>query len=392
MRGAGLRLRREARIAELARDVWRDRELADRLEREAEELAKRFDEAFWVEERGGYYALALDGEKRQVDSLCSNIGHLLWSGIVPPERVDAVVDALMGDALWSGWGVRTMSSGDAGFNPLSYHNGTVWPHDNSLIAWGLARDGRWQEAHRIVRRMLDAAGTSTSSCPRSSPASPRAETPFPIAYPTAARPQAWAAGTPVLLLQLLLGLEPDRERHQLETRSPPELPSWAGDAPADGVRAFDRLWDVASSTDRAGEEAERPLRIASRPVWFPVPPTGYGGIEWVVSLLAEGLVEPATTSRSSRRATRARRRSSKYVFEQAPSEQIGRTFPELQHALDCYRAQDEFDVDQRPLRPAGAAIGGAVETPVVAHGARPARRRVRARSTSRSRGRAAASG
>ena len=78
--------------------------------------------------------LALDGEKRQVDSLCSNIGHLLWSGIVPPERVDAVVDQLMGEELWSGWGVRTMSSGDAGYNPLSYHNGTVWPHDNSLIA------------------------------------------------------------------------------------------------------------------------------------------------------------------------------------------------------------------------------------------------------------------
>ena len=118
--------------AELAREVWGDAELADRLEREADELRARFDEAFWVEERGGYYALALDGEKRRVDSLCSNIGHLLWSGIVPPHRVDAVVDALMGDELWSGWGVRTMSAADAAYNPLIYHNGTVWPHDNSL--------------------------------------------------------------------------------------------------------------------------------------------------------------------------------------------------------------------------------------------------------------------
>src|ERR671937_517050 len=130
------------RAAELAREVWRDRELGERLEREAKELQARFDRAYWVDRRGGYYALALDGEKQQVDALCSNIGHLLWSGIVPPERVDAVVDALMGEALWSGWGVRTMSSEDAAFNPLSYHNGTVWPHDNSLIAWGLARYGR----------------------------------------------------------------------------------------------------------------------------------------------------------------------------------------------------------------------------------------------------------
>jgi glycogen debranching enzyme len=131
------------RVAELAREVWRDRELADRLERDAAELARRFDEAFWIADRGGYFALGLDGEKRRIDSLCSTVGHLLWSGIVAPERVDAVVDKLMGEELWSGWGVRTMSSADAGFNPLEYHNGTVWPHDNSLIAWGLARYDRW---------------------------------------------------------------------------------------------------------------------------------------------------------------------------------------------------------------------------------------------------------
>ena len=106
------------------------------------ELRELFNERFWTDRRGGYYVLALDSEKRQVDSLCSNIGHLLWSGIVPRERVDAVVDALMGEDLWSGWGVRTMSSADTAYNPLSYHNGTVWPHDNSLIAVGLARYGR----------------------------------------------------------------------------------------------------------------------------------------------------------------------------------------------------------------------------------------------------------
>jgi glycogen debranching enzyme len=232
------------RMAELAREVWRDRELAERLEREAEELRDRFDQAFWTDARGGYYVLALDGEKRQVDSLCSNVGHLLWSGIVKPDRVDQIVDRLMGPDLWSGWGVRTMSSADAGFNPLSYHNGTVWPHDNSLIAWGLARYARWQEAQRIIRRMLNAAGHFEYQLPEVFAGLPRAETPFPIAYPTAARPQAWAAGSPVLLLQILLGLQPDRRQFHLRSIMPLELPAWVGSIRLTGIRAFDKVWDV----------------------------------------------------------------------------------------------------------------------------------------------------
>jgi glycogen debranching enzyme len=232
------------RLAELARDVWRDRELANRLEHEADELRKRFDEAYWVEDRGGFYALALDGDKAQVDSLCSNIGHLLWSGIVPPRRVDAIVDQLMGDDLWSGWGVRTMSTADAGYNPLSYHNGTVWPHDNSLIAAGLARYARWPEAQRVIQRMLTAAQHFNFQLPEVFAGLRRSETPFPIAYPTAARPQAWAAGAPVLLLQSLLGLQPDRRRHALDTVAPPELPSWAGTIRLSGIRAFGTLWDA----------------------------------------------------------------------------------------------------------------------------------------------------
>jgi glycogen debranching enzyme len=232
------------RMSELAREVWRDNDLADRLEREADELRGRFDDAFWVEDRAGYYALSLDGEKNRVDSLCSNIGHLLWSGIVKPERVPAVVDRLMGDELFSGWGVRTMSTGDAAYSPLSYHNGTVWPHDNSLCAWGLARHAHWPEAHRIVRAMFDAAGSLDHQLPEVFAGLPRAETPFPIAYPTAARPQAWAAGTPVLLLQLLLGVQPDRRRQVLETVAPLDLPTWAGSIRLSGVRAFEKTWDV----------------------------------------------------------------------------------------------------------------------------------------------------
>lgn len=237
------------RLAEIARAVWNDQALASRLEREAALLRRRFDEAFWVDDRGGFYALALDGEKRRVDSLCSNVGHLLWSGIVPDERAAALAGALSSGPLWSGWGVRTMSADDAGYNPLAYHNGTVWPHDNSLIALGLERYGFAEQARQIVKAMLDAATYFDHQLPEVFCGLPRAQTRFPIAYPTAARPQAWAAGTPVLLLQVLLGLRPDRERRALVSAAG-RLPPWVGSMRLDGVRAFGRPWDVAV---RAGE-------------------------------------------------------------------------------------------------------------------------------------------
>jgi glycogen debranching enzyme len=233
------------RTAEVAREAWGDAVLADRLDAEAAELRERFDQAFWVPERGGYYALALDSDKCQVDSLCSNIGHLLWSGIVSDERAAHIVESLMSDQLWSGWGIRTMSTEDAGYSPLSYHNGTVWPHDNSLIAAGLARYGYREEARRIVRQMLEAAVYFNFELPEVFAGLPRETTPFPIAYPTAARPQAWAAGTPVLLLQVLLGLRPDRKHRRLESSVVDgELPAWAGSLRLAGVRAFDRSWNV----------------------------------------------------------------------------------------------------------------------------------------------------
>jgi glycogen debranching enzyme len=234
----------KVRLAELARDAWRSADLADRLQREAAELQSRFNEAFWVDERGGFYALALDGEKQKVDSLCSNLGHLLWSGIVPPERAGVIADRLMSDELWSGWGIRTMSTADAAYNPLSYHNGTVWPHDTSFASWGLASYGHWEEALKIVRTLFVAVEHFAWSLPEVFAGFPRSETPFPIAYPTAARPQAWAAGAPVLLLQLLLGLRPDRRGQRLVSDAPTRLPAWAGSLRLEGVRAFDGTWEV----------------------------------------------------------------------------------------------------------------------------------------------------
>ena len=231
-------------LAEIARKAWRDAELADRLEREVAELRARFNEAFWIPDRGGFYALALDGEKRQVDSRCSNMGHLLWSGIVPPERVQAVADQLLSESLWSGWGIRTMASDEAAYNPLSYHNGTVWPHDSALAAWGLARHGHVEAARRIARAIVEAAGHFEWSLPEVFAGFARTETPFPIAYPTAARPQAWAAGTPILLVRVLLGLEPDRAHQRLVTTLEDELPSWLDGLRLEGVRAFGRSWTV----------------------------------------------------------------------------------------------------------------------------------------------------
>jgi glycogen debranching enzyme len=232
-------------LADLAREVWRDKTLGDRLDREADELRTRFDEAFWVEERGGFYALALDGRKRRVDSRASNMGHLLWSGIVPPERVAAVVDQLLSEELWTGWGIRTMASDAAAFNPISYHNGTVWPHDTALAAWGLARHGYVAEARRVGRALIEAAAHFDWSLPEVFAGYARDETPFPIAYPTAARPQAWAAGTPILLVRVLLGLEPDRERQRLVSTVTDELPSWLDGLRIEGVRAYGRTWTVA---------------------------------------------------------------------------------------------------------------------------------------------------
>ncbi len=195
------------RMARLARLHFRDEALAVKLERQAAELKRRFNRDFWLPDRG-FFALALDGDKRQVDSLTSNIGHLLWSGIVDDDKVDAVVRALMGDALYSGWGVRTMGSGEGGYNPIGYHVGTVWPHDNSIIALGLRRVGRREEAARLAFGILEAAAFFDDRLPEAFAGYERARTRFPVEYPTACSPQAWATGAPLLLLRALLGLEP----------------------------------------------------------------------------------------------------------------------------------------------------------------------------------------
>ncbi len=187
--------------------MWRDEAFADKLEKEAADLKRRFNRDFWVVD-GEYFAVAIDADGRQVDSLTSNIGHLLWSGIVDKSKARRVVEHLMGDRLFSGWGVRTLAEGEGRFNPIGYHVGTVWPFDNSFIAWGLRRYGFKEEAARIAEGILDAAAYFDGRLPEAFGGYPRSDTKYPVQYPTACSPQAWSTGAPLLLLRTMLGLEP----------------------------------------------------------------------------------------------------------------------------------------------------------------------------------------
>ncbi|WP_422736569.1 glycogen debranching N-terminal domain-containing protein [Micromonospora sp. WMMD729] len=209
----------KVRAARMARLFWDDPEFADQLEREAAELKERFNRDWWVAD-GEYYALALDPDGRQCDILSSNIGHLLWSGIVDPARAEKLAAHLVGPRLFSGWGVRTLAEGEARYNPIGYHNGTIWPFDNSFIAWGLRRYGFAEEAATIANGMLDAATYFDGRLPEAFGGYPRELTKFPVEYPTACSPQAWSTGTPLLLLRTMLGLEPHDGHLAVEPRLP----------------------------------------------------------------------------------------------------------------------------------------------------------------------------
>ena len=211
------------RGARLAREFWDDEELASRLEKEAADLKYRFNRDFWIE-RGEYFAVALDAHGEQVDSLASNMGHLLWSGIVDGSKADAVVTHLMGPALFSGWGIRTLAEGEGRYNPIGYHTGAVWPFDCSIIAWGLRNYGYKDEAARLAAGVLDAADFFHGRLPEAFAGYERHLTKYPVEYPTACSPQAWSTGAPLLFLRTMLGLEPVGEHLVVD----PALPMTIG--------------------------------------------------------------------------------------------------------------------------------------------------------------------
>jgi glycogen debranching enzyme len=211
------------RGARLARQFWHDPALADRLERQAADLKRRFNQDFWIDD-GEYFAIALDADGRKVDSLTSNIGHLLWSHIVDEDKAGAVVRHLMSERMFSGWGVRTLATGEGRYNPIGYHVGTIWPFDNSFIAWGMRRYGFRDEAAKIAAGILEAAAFYNGRLPEAFGGYPRLMTKYPVEYPTACSPQAWSTGAPLLLLRTMLGLDPVGERILVD----PALPNSIG--------------------------------------------------------------------------------------------------------------------------------------------------------------------
>ena len=187
----------------------------------ARELHRRFNEDFWLDELGTY-ALALDGDKKPVAVAASNVGHCLWTGIVDRERAQLVADRLLGDDMFSGWGIRTLAASTPAYNPASYHNGSVWPHDNALCAAGLMRYGFIEHAHRVIAAQLDVAALTRGRLPELFAGFSRRELAVPAAYPTSCSPQAWAAASPLLWLRTLLRLDPWVSRRQVWLS--PQLP------------------------------------------------------------------------------------------------------------------------------------------------------------------------
>ncbi|WP_254546654.1 glycogen debranching N-terminal domain-containing protein [Halomarina pelagica] len=193
------------RAADLARQVVGDAERARRLDAEAADLAAAFDDAFWLHGES-FYAIALDGNGDPIETVASNPGHCLWSGLVPEERADAVVDRLLGDDMFSGWGIRTISSAHRAYNPESYHLGSVWPHDTSLVALGMARYGRRDAAATVSRALIDAAiARGNDRLPELFAGFDREATSVPLPYGSACEPQAWAAGAPIACLRAVEG-------------------------------------------------------------------------------------------------------------------------------------------------------------------------------------------
>ena len=229
------------RLAE-ALEYLGDAVRAAQLRQEAATLQTRFEEQFWCEDLG-YYAYALDGDKQPVKTIASNAGHLLWSGIVRPEHAERVVRRLMAPDMWSGWGIRTLSEQHPAYNPFSYQNGSVWPHDNGIIAMGFKRYGFAKEAGMIARDISEAGSYFRfHRLPELYAGVKRTNGTFPVQYLGANVPQAWAAGSVFHLLRAMLGLDADAQRKQLIID--PVLPKWLPDITIRNLRVGKAVVDL----------------------------------------------------------------------------------------------------------------------------------------------------
>jgi glycogen debranching enzyme len=239
------------RMAEIY-DAFGHPERAVELRGKAAGLFAKFNETFW-DEATGYYAYMLDGEKQRVMTVASNPGHLLWSGLVPQDRAARVVKRLMAPDMNSGWGIRTLSADHPAYNPYSYQNGSVWPHDNSLIALGFKRYGFAAEAAQIARAISGAASHfQMSQLPELYAGVERSGPSFPVQYLGANVPQAWAAGSCFALLQAMLGIQPDAPNDRLYVD--PALPEWLPDITLHDLRLGRRHFDIRF--ERSGDETQ----------------------------------------------------------------------------------------------------------------------------------------
>jgi glycogen debranching enzyme len=229
------------RMAEIFDELGKS-DRATALRTKAAALFKRFNEVFWDED-SDFYAFALDGNKKKVLTVASNPGHCLWSGIVPRERAGKLVKRLMAPDMWSGWGIRTLSALHPAFNPYNYQTGSVWPHDNAIIALGFKRYGFGVEAARIARDISDAASHFLfHQLPELYTTIERDEASFPVQYLGANIPQAWAAGSVFALMQAMLGFVPDAPRGKLHVD--PWLPEWLPDLTVFDLRVGARQFDI----------------------------------------------------------------------------------------------------------------------------------------------------
>ena len=220
-----------------------DSDLSAKLAREAEELRVKFEDAFWIEE-AGTYAIALDGDKRRCEVLASNAGHCLFTGIASPERAKRVAELLTGKRFHSGWGVRTVAVGEARYNPMSYHNGSIWPHDNGLIALGLARYGHKKGALSIFEGIFDSAiYDDLRRLPELFCGFERRRRQGPTSYPVACSPQAWAAATPFALVAAAIGCVIDPETSALQLNRP-VLPKFLDDLTIRNIAIGDARVDL----------------------------------------------------------------------------------------------------------------------------------------------------
>ena len=215
----------KVRMADVYEVLGRPKD-ARRLRREANRLYERFNETFWWEEEGTYY-LGLNGSKEPIRSVASNAGHLLQSAIVPPERAERVVRRLLADDMWSGWGIRTLSSEHPAYNPFSYQTGSVWPHDNATIAGGFRRYGFADEAAQVAKGIFDAAERLVGlRLPELFSGLPRVPASFPVPYLGANVPQAWAAGSVFRFVAILCGLHATMDADGPKLYINPALPEW----------------------------------------------------------------------------------------------------------------------------------------------------------------------